>query len=460
MSKRTKKTRPSPKQPSSQQKSPSPVSRAAEGETQATPSPVPERPLAAPANPSVAPVSGAGISVPPGSAYQSVRPPTDEIDDAWGDAGEPAPAPSARLIDTSVARTSRPPASTPKSAPPESKRSQRTPPVSSPGGSGPASTKVRPVAAQPATRAVVPPAGEPHPAAAEPKSAPQPQARASTSRASKAPPVSTPLPTNEPPLAAPVQATGEPHVSEVTGAVREDASASGAAPAAADDKTSQPSAIAAGEDAPGPSPLAARVSDELTPAQPQFAADGPPPAAANTTRAWLWVATVLVAVGVGWYLKPAPPLRDCDCRADVQKALLAATAEAATAPSTITDAATASAATDAPVPTAESATPPASSNDLADAAAPSANGEYPVIVQTEAKERVDVLVKSQPATVRILRRGKELGKTPVIIQIGRGERRVFEVNAPGYGLRRLVLGSDKPEVLVALKPLAGGVPAQ
>jgi hypothetical protein len=71
-------------------------------------------------------------------------------------------------------------------------------------------------------------------------------------------------------------------------------------------------------------------------------------------------------------------------------------------------------------------------------------------VETESDDRIDVVVKSRPNGVRVWRRGKEIGRTPLVIQIGRGERRVFEIGSPGYGTRRLSLNGEKTEVIVNL----------
>jgi hypothetical protein len=59
-----------------------------------------------------------------------------------------------------------------------------------------------------------------------------------------------------------------------------------------------------------------------------------------------------------------------------------------------------------------------------------------------------VLVKTRPEKVKVLRRGKEIGRTPLTIQIGRGEHRIFELVAPGIGTKRLTLDGEKPEVFV------------
>jgi hypothetical protein len=73
-----------------------------------------------------------------------------------------------------------------------------------------------------------------------------------------------------------------------------------------------------------------------------------------------------------------------------------------------------------------------------------------VVVETESNDRISVTVNSNPNGVRVWRRGKSIGRTPLVIQIGRGERRVFEIGSPGYGTRRLSLNGEKTDITVNL----------
>jgi hypothetical protein len=82
------------------------------------------------------------------------------------------------------------------------------------------------------------------------------------------------------------------------------------------------------------------------------------------------------------------------------------------------------------------------------AAAPSTAPTTPVVVETDSSDRVSVLVKTRPEGARILRRGKEIGRTPLTIEIGRGEHRIFEVSMVGFGAKRITLDGAKPEILV------------
>lgn len=93
------------------------------------------------------------------------------------------------------------------------------------------------------------------------------------------------------------------------------------------------------------------------------------------------------------------------------------------------------------------------SNGGAPATSPSST--VPVVVETESSDRIDVLVKSNPSKVRVWKRGKEIGRTPLVIQIGRGEHRIFEVGTPAFGVRRLSINGDKTEITVNLAVPAG-----
>ncbi len=61
-----------------------------------------------------------------------------------------------------------------------------------------------------------------------------------------------------------------------------------------------------------------------------------------------------------------------------------------------------------------------------------------------------MLVKSKPTGARVYRRGKEIGRTPLTIQIGRGEHRIFEVGFTNSGAKRISVDGEKPEINVTL----------
>lgn len=98
-------------------------------------------------------------------------------------------------------------------------------------------------------------------------------------------------------------------------------------------------------------------------------------------------------------------------------------------------------------PVAEPSAPPLSpSADATSTAA--AFASTAVVVETDSADRVSVLLHSKPDNAKVLRRGKEIGRTPLTIQIGRGEHRIFEVAAHGFGAKRVTINGDKPEILV------------
>jgi hypothetical protein len=73
-----------------------------------------------------------------------------------------------------------------------------------------------------------------------------------------------------------------------------------------------------------------------------------------------------------------------------------------------------------------------------------------VVVLTDAGARVPVVIKSTPTGARVYRLGKEIARTPVIIEIAQGERRVFEVGSPSMGTRRIGVDGSKSEIMVRL----------
>ena len=135
----------------------------------------------------------------------------------------------------------------------------------------------------------------------------------------------------------------------------------------------------------------------------------------------------------------------------------AATATGALGPDT-------SAAAPAEAELADAATPGAAPQAVAlPSAVPSAEISSEVVVETDSKDRVSVLVNTRPPGARVLRRSKEIGRTPLTIQIGRGEHRIFEVSMVGFGAKRITLDGEKPEIMVNMateaKPQTVVVPA-
>ena len=129
---------------------------------------------------------------------------------------------------------------------------------------------------------------------------------------------------------------------------------------------------------------------------------------------------------------------------------------------------------DAPVVAQAPAEPPAQPADsagvatgqsslaAADSAALAAS-TVPIVVETELADRVSVLIKSKPRSARVYKRAKEIGRTPLIIQIGRGEHRIFEVGLNLGATRRISLDGEKSEIIVTLpeiQPVAPPAPTE
>jgi hypothetical protein len=63
-----------------------------------------------------------------------------------------------------------------------------------------------------------------------------------------------------------------------------------------------------------------------------------------------------------------------------------------------------------------------------------------------------VIVTISPAKARLFRKGKPVGRSPVVIDLAPGERRAYEVGSPGWATRKLVVDGTKPEIFIGLKP--------
>ncbi len=93
---------------------------------------------------------------------------------------------------------------------------------------------------------------------------------------------------------------------------------------------------------------------------------------------------------------------------------------------------------------------PRTSGIEADASAPLPPSSSQVVSLTDAGDRVRVRVQSRPSGARLYRLGREFARTPITIEIARGDRRVFEVGTPSLGTRRIAIDGTKPEIMVTL----------
>jgi hypothetical protein len=68
------------------------------------------------------------------------------------------------------------------------------------------------------------------------------------------------------------------------------------------------------------------------------------------------------------------------------------------------------------------------------------------------EDAVRVAINIRPEGARVYYRGREVGRTPFTVELLRGERRVFEVGAPGYATRRLVIDGTRKEISYIMTP--------
>jgi hypothetical protein len=208
----------------------------------------------------------------------------------------------------------------------------------------------------------------------------------------------------------------------------------------------------------------------------------------RAAQAALWIATAVVPATVVWLLmRPAkhplvavasrttveyraqtaqaPQLHEPVAQAPVTQAPVTQDPDPLTAPANVASGQAQPSAPVTPEATQPSAGEPAATTTPSAASAVlSADPSTEVVVETDSKDRVSVLVKTRPDGARVLRRGKEIGRTPLTIQIGRGEHRIFEVSMVGFGAKRITLDGEKPEIMVNMateaKPTTVVVPAK
>jgi hypothetical protein len=64
---------------------------------------------------------------------------------------------------------------------------------------------------------------------------------------------------------------------------------------------------------------------------------------------------------------------------------------------------------------------------------------------------ITVRINITPEGSKLTLKGEEVGKTPMTLEIPRGERRVYEVVNRGYYARRLVIDGTKTDISFGLK---------
>jgi hypothetical protein len=190
----------------------------------------------------------------------------------------------------------------------------------------------------------------------------------------------------------------------------------------------------------------------------------PPPDTGNSISRWLMVSLVIAALIMGgrWYLQSralkaaAAPTERTPTTANVAaEAAPRATPLAADAPAAPTNVAVPPSASADPTPANEApptATAPAANEAATAAPTPSESSAPAPAASAPADGTRTVVVKTSPPTARLFRKGKPIGASPVTIELAPGEKRSYEVGAPGWVTRRLVVDGTKPEIFIGLKP--------
>ncbi|MBN1609306.1 MAG: hypothetical protein JW940_21930 [Polyangiaceae bacterium] len=68
-------------------------------------------------------------------------------------------------------------------------------------------------------------------------------------------------------------------------------------------------------------------------------------------------------------------------------------------------------------------------------------------------ETISVTLDVRPVGSQVFRKGRYVGKAPLVIELKPGEKSAFEVNKRGYAPQKVVLDGRKTNVLIGLRPL-------
>ena len=98
---------------------------------------------------------------------------------------------------------------------------------------------------------------------------------------------------------------------------------------------------------------------------------------------------------------------------------------------------------------AEVAPTPAPSVSAAEAAKEAAPEESKPVAAEGTKT---ISVVTRPAGARLFERGKEVGTTPLTLELAPGEKRKFEVGLPGHTTRKLIVDGTKTEIYLGMRP--------
>jgi hypothetical protein len=195
---------------------------------------------------------------------------------------------------------------------------------------------------------------------------------------------------------------------------------------------------------------AARASIPVS--NPATTSDPAPAGNATSSSRWLLIGVAVAALVLGgrWFLlqKQAP-----EAESPPPSGVQVVPPVAEKAPPQA-DPPPASATPDAP----STAPPPAPGTEGTEAAAPAASDSAAPVASAAPPEGTRVVIVTiSPPQARLFRKGKPVGSSPVRIELGPDEkRRSFEVGAPGWRTRRLVVDGTKPEIFIGLKPEPSG----
>jgi cytoskeletal protein RodZ len=223
-------------------------------------------------------------------------------------------------------------------------------------------------------------------------------------------------------------------------------------------------------------PAVAHEKTERAPlaAKAEAAGDEPEPLPAKA-RSWgrtLIVAAAALAIAGIWLLtqRDAPRTAQAPAQSPTPRSQLEPAAPLAPGPRVVEPAPAAEPAapsnvpsdpTTAAQPAAPQQTPPAPAAAEA-AAAPGPSTGAPAnpdaASASSATGKVTVVVKVRPPEARLYYRGKEVGMSPVTIELAPGEKRAFEVGKRGYITRRLVLDGTQTNVFIGLRPDPAATP--
>lgn len=385
----------------------------------------------------------------------SIAPPTDDIDSEWG-ADEIPAAPRAPQVAAptpvapapiSTSRASEPPRpSTPAAAPRPASSVPPAPRPSSPAPSA-APAPYNPLRKQTllGIAPVIPPRSEPPPrdevARSEPpraETAPPTPPQAASAPASTPPPAENPLRKRTLLGIAPVVPPPPNDAASSDAPVTRDVARASNPPAPS---TSTPS-TSAPELSPSTRAPAVAVSPD----------DDDLPQLRSRRSRWLLPLAAAALLGVAYFalerLDRAPEQQAAIAPAPAPKPPAAAPTAEPGKPSPQATPSSASTPGDADEASAPAAGDSAITNGAPAASAAAATDESSGAVKS-------VSISSDPPGARMYRKGKEVGRTPFVLEIPEGQRRSFELDLPGFVTRKVVIDGSESEVRIGLRPDSG-----